>query len=48
MIGKEVFVLHVKRPSRVFLLHNAELSEGYVEFRGCFLSDADSKQLKYI
>jgi len=32
MTGKEQFVLHVNKPSRVYLLHNAKLTGGYVEF----------------
>src|SRR5690554_3369973 len=33
MTGKTKFVLDVKKPSRVFLLHNARLAEGFVEFK---------------
>ena|SRR5690554_878931 len=33
MTGKTKFVLDVKKPSRVFLLHNARIGGGYVEFK---------------
>lgn len=32
MTGKEEFMLQVNEPSEVYLLHNAKLTEGYVEF----------------
>ncbi len=33
MTSEEVFLLHVSKTSRVFLLHNAVIGNGYVEFK---------------